>query len=163
DPRRRVFRRLFLTLIAGGALFAVLGLVQEALGNGDILWISGEPAASGRASGPFINPNHFAAWLEMVIPAGLAYLVAVVGRVRRGGGGGRGAGGAGGGGGGRGGRGGGGGGGAGGGRGGGGGGGAGGRGGRRGGRRQGGEVQKPARRVGPPKGQAKCSTVVEFW
>src|SRR5439155_544806 len=35
------------------------------------------------ASGAFINANHFAAWLEMVIPAGLAYLVAVVGRVRR--------------------------------------------------------------------------------
>src|SRR5438093_3232879 len=83
DPRQHVFRRLFLALIAGGALFAVLGLAQEALGSGDILWISGEPAISGRASGPFINPNHFAAWLEMVIPAGLAYLVAVAGRVRR--------------------------------------------------------------------------------
>src|SRR2546430_534089 len=83
DPRRRVFRRLFLTLIAGGALFAVLGLAQEALGNGDILWISGEPATSGRASGPFITPTPFAAGRERVIPAGLAYLVAVVGRVRR--------------------------------------------------------------------------------
>src|SRR5207249_1502994 len=40
DPRRCVFRRLFLTLMAGGALSAVLGLAQEALGNGDILWIS---------------------------------------------------------------------------------------------------------------------------
>src|SRR5206468_1611771 len=83
DPRRLVFRRLFLTLIAGGVLSAVLGLAQEALGNGDVLWISGEPATRGRASGPFLNANHFAAWLEMVIPAGLAYFVAVVGRVGR--------------------------------------------------------------------------------
>ena len=35
--------------------------------------VSDEPVSRGRASGPFVNPNHLAAWLEMVIPAGLAY------------------------------------------------------------------------------------------
>src|SRR5207245_1851530 len=82
DARPVVFARLLLTLIAGGVLLACLGLMSELTGNGRILWVTGVPASSERASGPFVNPNHFAAWLEMVIPATLAYVLAVMGRVR---------------------------------------------------------------------------------
>src|SRR5437764_14755217 len=39
------------------------------------------PASAGRVSGPFVNPNHFAAWLGMVVPAALAYAVAMTGLV----------------------------------------------------------------------------------
>src|SRR5207244_4347254 len=77
DARAAVFDRLLLTLIAAGALLAGLGLLSEATGLG-----MAEPLASaGRVSGPFVNPNHFAAWLGMVIPAALAYAVAMTGLV----------------------------------------------------------------------------------
>src|SRR5207244_11138548 len=60
-----------------------LGLLSEAIGLG----ITDAPASAGRVSGPFVNPNHFAAWLGMVIPAALAYAIAmtglVYGRLRR--------------------------------------------------------------------------------
>ena len=83
DARAQVTSRLLLTLFAGGALLATVALLQEVAGNGRILWITGEPSESGRASGPFVNPNHFAAWLEMVIPAALAYALTLAGRIRR--------------------------------------------------------------------------------
>src|SRR2546426_5334641 len=77
DARPAVFDRLLLTLIAAGALLADLGLLSEAIGLG----ITDAPASAGRVSGPFVNPNHFAAWLGMVIPAALAYAVAMTGLV----------------------------------------------------------------------------------
>src|SRR5439155_1157501 len=51
DARRVVFARLLLTLIAGGVLLACLGLLSELAGNGRILWVTGVPASSERASG----------------------------------------------------------------------------------------------------------------
>ena len=77
DARAVVFDRLLLTLLAAGALLTALGLVSQAAGIG----VAASPAAAGRVSGPFVNPNHFAAWLGMVIPAALAYAVALAGRV----------------------------------------------------------------------------------
>jgi len=82
-PGTRVFGRLLLTLVAGGAFLAALALLQEVAGNGQVLWISDEAAQHGRASGPFVNPNHLAAWLEMVIPVALAYTLALGNRLRR--------------------------------------------------------------------------------
>src|SRR5439155_648204 len=69
DARAVVFDRLLLTLLAAGALLAGLGLLSEATGNGRVLWITGAPTLAGRVSGPFVNPNHFAAWLETLMLA----------------------------------------------------------------------------------------------
>ncbi|MEW6271643.1 MAG: O-antigen ligase family protein, partial [Thermodesulfobacteriota bacterium] len=82
DPRLRVFGTLVLTLIAGGAGLAALALVHDATGSDRVLGFLDE-TIPGRASGPFVNPNHFAAWLEMVIPLGVAYLGAVAVRLGR--------------------------------------------------------------------------------
>jgi len=71
-----VLDRLLVTLIGGGVLLAAVGLLGAVAGNGWVLWLTGVPAAPGGASGPFANPNHFAAWLEMVIPVAIAYAVA---------------------------------------------------------------------------------------
>src|SRR5207247_10230984 len=79
--RRSGCDRLLLSLLAAGALLAGLGLLSEATGNGRIVWMTGVPAWAGRVSGPFVNPNHFAAWLGMVIPATLSYAVAMIGLV----------------------------------------------------------------------------------
>src|SRR5207253_2957335 len=81
--RRRVDGALSAPGIAALAAFGVLALVQQVASNGDVLWITGIPTASGRASGPFVNPNHFAGWLEMIVPLGLVYAWSVARRVRR--------------------------------------------------------------------------------
>jgi tetratricopeptide (TPR) repeat protein len=83
DPRQQVFATLVLTLIAGGAALSLLALVHEVGGGERILWLLEPVALPGRASGPFANPNHFAAWLEMAIPLGVAYLGAVALRTGR--------------------------------------------------------------------------------
>jgi O-antigen ligase len=80
DARTRVFGRLLLTLIAGSALLSLTGLLAEVTGTGLVMR---SPSMPGRVSGPFVNPNHFAAWLEMVIPAAVAYLLALTVRLRR--------------------------------------------------------------------------------
>src|SRR3989441_3270512 len=77
DARAVIFDRLLLTLLPAGAVLAGLGLLSEATGIGT----AGASASAGRVSGPFVNPNHFAAWLGMVIPAALAYAVAMTGLV----------------------------------------------------------------------------------
>ncbi len=83
DGRDRVFGRLVLTLFVGGALLGMLALVDRVAGNGMVMWVTAVPATSGRASGPFVNPNHFAGWLEMVIPVAFAYVALLCGQMRR--------------------------------------------------------------------------------
>ena len=83
EIRARAFGRVFLTVLAGGVALALLALLQEVAGNGHVLWISDEQVSGGRVSGSFVNPNHLACWLEMVIPAGAAYAWALGGRLRR--------------------------------------------------------------------------------
>ncbi len=80
--RAKAFGRMFLTLIAGGVAMALLALLHEVTGDGTAL-LSDEPVSLGRASGPFVNPNHLACWLEMLVPAALAYTWALVRRLRR--------------------------------------------------------------------------------
>jgi O-antigen ligase len=83
DARARAFGRVFLAVLGAGAALALLALVQEVAGNGHVLWITDEEVTRGRVSGPFVNPNHLASWLEMIIPAGAAYAWSVGGRLRR--------------------------------------------------------------------------------
>ncbi len=83
EARADVVAPLVATVLVGGVVLAILGFAQQVAGNGSVLWISDVDEATGRASGPFVNPNHFAAWLEMVLPLALAVFVAAFGRVRR--------------------------------------------------------------------------------
>lgn len=83
NARRAIFARLVLTLFIGGAALAGVGLLDQVAGNGNVLWITDESSAIGRASGPFVNPNHFAAWLEMLIPSALAYTFTLLLRLER--------------------------------------------------------------------------------
>ena len=69
------FTRVVMTaVLVSGLIIAVVGLIQWALWNGKILWTmvpldwgAPDPAAR-RASGPFVNPDHFAGYLAMVFP-----------------------------------------------------------------------------------------------
>jgi O-antigen ligase len=83
DARSQVFGRLVLTAITGGVLLGTIALLEQIAGNGRVLWIGPETAEDGRASGSFVNPNHLAAWLELVFPVALTYAVALAVRLRR--------------------------------------------------------------------------------
>lgn len=82
-PRAVVLDRLIATILLGGVAMAALGLVQSAFGNGWVMWLSEEPSMVGRMAGPFVNPNHYAAWLEMVIPIGFAFVLTMAARLTR--------------------------------------------------------------------------------
>ena len=77
----RLMRLLVLTLLTVGATVALIGLLEKAMWNGRILWFfvprdwSGPNADNLRASGPFVNPDHFANFLAMILP------LAVVGAI----------------------------------------------------------------------------------
>ena len=70
-----------IAILVSGLIIAVVGLIQWALWNGKILWTMvpldwGAPnPAARRASGPFVNPDHFAGYLAMVFPFMLSGVV----------------------------------------------------------------------------------------
>ena len=71
DPLTRLLIRV---ILLSGFCVAALGLVQQATWNGKILWFYvpldwGAPNLSRpRMMGPFVNPDHFAAYLAMIAP-----------------------------------------------------------------------------------------------
>jgi O-antigen ligase len=71
DPRRA--RAILLLLLALCAFEALYGLVEQVAGEGRILfWSKPVDVVKSRASGTYVNPNHFAGFLAMGIPVALA-------------------------------------------------------------------------------------------
>jgi tetratricopeptide (TPR) repeat protein/O-antigen ligase len=67
----RKFRRLLLLImLASGIAVAMAGLSQQAFSYGRS--VMGGSADVGRARGPFVNPDHFANYLAMVLPLAVA-------------------------------------------------------------------------------------------
>ena len=67
--------RLLRMLLLLGGVVSFLALLDYLAGRAWLLgW--GEPAARTRLSGAFVNPDHFAAWLEMLICLGIGYVLA---------------------------------------------------------------------------------------
>jgi tetratricopeptide (TPR) repeat protein/O-antigen ligase len=70
----RFMRQLVVALISIGAAVALIGLIEKATWNGRILWVFtphdwvAATPATVRASGPFVNPDHFANFLAMILP-----------------------------------------------------------------------------------------------
>jgi tetratricopeptide (TPR) repeat protein/O-antigen ligase len=80
--QERTFRRvLVLMALAAGTTIAVIGLTERAFWNGKILWFYiprdwGAPMPGiHRASGPFVNPDHFANYLAMILPLALVGVI----------------------------------------------------------------------------------------
>jgi putative inorganic carbon (HCO3(-)) transporter len=75
--QRETANRLAGALVILGVTIAAVGIVQRATFNGKIygFW---ENVQQGLVFGPFVNRNHFAGWMLMVIPVGLGYLLAMV-------------------------------------------------------------------------------------
>jgi O-antigen ligase len=58
-----------------GVAVAIIGILQKALGPADHVLVYGfwKPLEGGNPFGPFINRNHFAGWMVMVLPLVAAY------------------------------------------------------------------------------------------
>ena len=71
------------SLLILGALLSLSGIIQKPIFEGEIFgfW---RPQYGGNPFGPFVNRNHFAGWMIMVLPLALGYLCARVSHRRRG-------------------------------------------------------------------------------
>jgi O-antigen ligase/Tfp pilus assembly protein PilF len=76
---RRFCRRVLTAVVITGLAIASIGLLEMAFWNGEILWFYvpydwGRPMPNldARAAGPFVNPDHFAAFINMILPLALA-------------------------------------------------------------------------------------------
>jgi O-antigen ligase len=71
--------RVHLTKLAWFLIFlgfgvSLLGIIQHFTSNGKVYWVR-ETAVGGDIFGPYVNRNHFAGFVELVLPVGLALLV----------------------------------------------------------------------------------------
>ena len=65
--------RLLLTLVSVGGVVAVLWLIQKVSGTEGSYWFW-QPRWGGLLFGPYVNRNHFAGYMAMVLPLGLGWL-----------------------------------------------------------------------------------------
>ena len=78
--RRRRLQSLGNFLILYGFAMAVFALVQHFAWNGSFYWL--RPISEDlHVFGPFVNHNHFAGYMEMLIPLPLAFVVMKAGRI----------------------------------------------------------------------------------
>lgn len=76
-------QRLVGMLVVTGVVLAMVGIIQKPLYAGQIygFWTTQD---GGSPFGPFVNKNHFAGWMLMVLPVSLGYLCAGLARAMRG-------------------------------------------------------------------------------
>lgn len=63
-------RRMMKVLVVAGFCISVFAIIQKATWNGAIYWFR-ELSLGGSPFGPFVNRNHFAGFVGMLIPLGL--------------------------------------------------------------------------------------------
>jgi O-antigen ligase len=67
--------RLALSLVVIGFGMALFAILQQYTWNGKIYWL--RPVTTGGSpTGPFVNRNHYAGYIEMLIPVAMGYTVA---------------------------------------------------------------------------------------
>jgi O-antigen ligase len=69
EPRRIMF--LLAAITVTGFAVGLFGLVQYLTWNGSIYWFRRVP--SGSAFGPFVNHNHFAGYVGMIVPVAVCF------------------------------------------------------------------------------------------
>jgi len=81
-PQR--LRTLANCLIVFGLALAVFAIIQHLTWEGKMYWVRPTDSAGAGTGGPFVNRNHFAGYMEMLIPipAALAFSRAVRGEAR---------------------------------------------------------------------------------
>ena len=68
--------RLIKVLIIFGFILSLFGIIQKATGTGKIYWFR-ELTHGGSPFGPFVNRNHFAGHIGMIIPLSIAYVFTI--------------------------------------------------------------------------------------
>jgi len=71
---KRDLKMLVWFVIAFGFLVGLFGIVQQFTFNGKLYWMR-RMTQGGIPFGPFVNRNHFAGFMELVVPLGLALLI----------------------------------------------------------------------------------------
>jgi hypothetical protein len=71
DREKRL--RLIVWIVCVGCAVGIEGIFQKLAWNGKVLWLRSPPTGS-RPFGPFVNPNHFAGYMEL-IPVALGLLL----------------------------------------------------------------------------------------
>ena len=66
----RVRKKFVLALIVFGVIYAFFALAQELISNGKIFWIYA-PRSNGAIYGSYVNHNHYAGLMEMLVPVPL--------------------------------------------------------------------------------------------
>lgn len=74
QTRQQIDRTIRVVMLTGFGL-ALFGIIQHFIGNGKLYWIR-ELTQGGSLFGPYVNRNHFAGYMEMVIPVTIGYIVA---------------------------------------------------------------------------------------
>lgn len=72
---REQIDRIVRVVMTTGFGLALFGIIQHFAGNGKLYWIR-ELTQGGSLFGPYVNHNHFAGYMEMVIPLTIGYIVA---------------------------------------------------------------------------------------
>jgi len=72
---------LIVRLIGFGVALAIFGVVQRSFSHGDyhhMIYGFWEPSAGANPFGSFLNRNHFAGWMILVLPLALGYACSVI-------------------------------------------------------------------------------------
>lgn len=72
--RRRLLATVIVLILLGFSV-ALVGVIHKLTSNGKLLWLR-DVEAMDIAFGPFVNRNHFAGFIEMILPLPLALIVA---------------------------------------------------------------------------------------
>lgn len=80
--RRSQISRLLGAVIGIGFTVAILGILGHVAPNGKLLWFR-DPPGGAIPFGPFVNRNHFAGYLVMVMPIALGMLTGIRNRDKR--------------------------------------------------------------------------------
>ncbi|HXF04757.1 MAG TPA: O-antigen ligase family protein [Blastocatellia bacterium] len=72
--RRRLLATVIVLILLGFSI-ALVGVIHKLTSNGKLLWFR-DVEAIEIAFGPFVNRNHFAGFIEMILPLPLALIVA---------------------------------------------------------------------------------------
>lgn len=71
---REAVRKIMVALVVFGFALSVFAIIQKATWNGKIYWFR-ELTQGGSPFGPFVNRNHFAGFVGMVIPLGIGIVL----------------------------------------------------------------------------------------
>ncbi len=72
---RERMQKLMIFLTIFGFALAIFGLLQYFTWNGNIYWLRPALVITKGVIGPFVNHNHFAGYMELIVPLPIALII----------------------------------------------------------------------------------------